>query len=189
MKALLILFIGLLPALTWGQGMPVAPDFSGTTLNGAPFGLRSVVGKKMIALHFFSTTCEPCREEFPLLEQFYRSYSNDNFELLGIDAMERPEKVRAFMGEMNATFPVMIDTGQLAQTYRVEGYPTTIVIGTDGFVQHAHLGVMDVNNTLGPLLHYNQQIVAQGKNVTEEEFVQRQQLLHLRAIELPAPFR
>ena len=120
----------------------IAPEFTLKTTNGESFQLADNIGKKVIVLNFFATWCGPCRAEMPELERYYSEHRND-FVLVGIDAEETPERVENFLHEVKVDFPVGIDAGSIRKHYRVESFPTTVVIGIDGKVQSYESGAIE----------------------------------------------
>ena len=73
---------GSLSDVTLGLGN-VMYDFTVTTASGETFTLSEAMeGKKMALINFFFTTCGPCANEFPYMQQAYEEY-----EAMGIIAL------------------------------------------------------------------------------------------------------
>jgi thiol-disulfide isomerase/thioredoxin len=113
-----------------------APDFSVTTLDGAPFNL-SVVRGKLVLLDFWATWCAPCVAETPNLKETYSAFGKDERFLmisLSLDSEKTaPEKftrnhdipwTQAFLagGFNNVTM----------HDYRFDSIPQILLIGPDG---------------------------------------------------------
>jgi hypothetical protein len=78
----------------------------------------------------------------PLLEQTWQRHRGAGFVLLGA-SVDRgdPQAVRAFLAERGITYPVAIVGPDVIQALGgVVGYPTSILIGRDGRVQHRVMG-------------------------------------------------
>lgn len=112
-----------------------APNFSVQTLDGRTLNLTSLRGK-VILLHFWATWCPPCREELPLLEQFYTQHRQDGLEIIAV-SMEDPvdlNKVRTFA--RGYTFPVaLVGAADVAGYGRIWRLPLSHVIDRDGVLR------------------------------------------------------
>ena len=146
----------------------LAPDFDGKLLSGEAFSLADHIGKKLVVLNFFTTSCSPCREEMPALSKFYDE-NKDQVVILGVAVIEGQHIVKSFVENMKITYPIIIDGGELTKALNVTGYPTTIVIGLDGNIQFRVMNPIDVPGTLGPLVE------KQSAVMSREEFLKQQQ--------------
>lgn len=71
--------------------------------------------------------------------------------MIGVNLSEPPEQVRAYVTEMNLTFPIVIDTsGELAATYGVRFHPAHFLIDRSGIVRAGGFGARDWNE---PVAH------------------------------------
>jgi thiol-disulfide isomerase/thioredoxin len=109
-----------------------APDFHLRTLAGDKRRLSDEIGRRVVLVNFFATWCGPCRGEIPELIRLQREHEAQGLVVLGIDADEDPEAVRAFARELGITYPVGIDRGWIRGNYRVAAFPTTVLVGADG---------------------------------------------------------
>jgi peroxiredoxin len=102
------------PAHSGGNGRSTAtaaPDFTGRDLDGKTFRLSDHLGKDVVLLDFWSTYCEPCKAEFPLLGAMYEKSKHDGLLVVGV-AMDGPETmadVPAFVKRMGIQFPIVVD--------------------------------------------------------------------------------
>lgn len=146
-----------------------APAFKLQETGGKPFKLADQVGKKVIVLNFFTTSCEPCRKEMPELERYYQAHRNTVFALLGIDCNETAAKVRRYLAELHLTFPVAVDSGSVQKLYKVTVYPTTVVIGVDGRVQLYFAGAIpNADVAFNRILAYDQRLLESKFAVTPQ---------------------
>ena len=60
-----------------------APKFTGPGIDGEIISLEQVKSK-YILIDFWASWCEPCRIENPVLTNLMKSYSNDNFVIMGV---------------------------------------------------------------------------------------------------------
>jgi peroxiredoxin len=118
-----------------------APEFSLTDLSGRAVRLANLKGR-VVFLNVWATWCEPCREEMPAMEELYRRLRGPDFEMLAVSAdQDGREMVERFVREHGLTFPVLPDPNlQIADRYKVTGYPETFVIDRNGRIVAHELG-------------------------------------------------
>lgn len=111
-----------------------APAFELKTYDGPVIRLADLRGKA-VAVNFWASWCQPCREEAPLLEAAWRKYKDRGFVLLGVDYIDTEPAARAYMKEFDLTYPNGPDVQTLiSQAYHITGVPETYFIGKDGKV-------------------------------------------------------
>jgi thiol-disulfide isomerase/thioredoxin len=104
--------------------------------------LEETLGK-VVLLNFWATWCGPCRVEMPFFERTYAEFKDEDFVVLAVDFDEPIEAVRAFQEELNLNFPILLDPGgEVQRTYRVLGYPTSVLIDREGLIHAIHVGIM-----------------------------------------------
>jgi peroxiredoxin len=105
-----------------------APDVVGTDPDGNPIRLTDFLGQ-VVFLNFWATWCVPCQLEMPAMERLYREFKGRGFVILAVNLQEGLGPVRAFVRELQLTFPVVLDPkGTAAMTYSVRGLPATYLI-------------------------------------------------------------
>ena len=62
---------------------------------------------KPLLVNFWATWCEPCRDEFPMLNELARAYGPQGLQILGVSLDEDVDinLVRRFLARMNPVFP------------------------------------------------------------------------------------
>lgn len=118
-----------------------APEFSLSDLSGRTVTLASLRGK-IVFLNLWATWCEPCRAEMPAMQRLYTQLRGPDFEMLAVSAdQEGREVVERFVKELALTFPVLPDPHlQIAERYRVTGYPETFIIDRNGRIVAHEIG-------------------------------------------------
>jgi peroxiredoxin len=114
-----------------------APDFTLSTLDGRPVKLADYRGKRKLLVSFWASWCGPCRQELPLLREFYEKHHrpDSNFEVVAVSIDDEMAPARAYAQEAKLSFPVLFDEGQKVSTaYLVEGIPTMVLIDEYGNV-------------------------------------------------------
>ncbi len=132
----------------------VAPDFALSEPEGRTWRLSELRGKPVV-INFWATWCNPCRLEMPLLERAYQRHKEHDLVILAVDikADRGPEAVKSYRQELGLTFPLILDTtGQVENTYKVRGYPTTILVDRNGIVVDVKRGAVPTQEALEQLL-------------------------------------
>ena len=130
-----------LAGLTIGTAVgELAPDFTGTTLDGQTITLSEQKGK-LVLVNVFASWCGPCRVEAPHLVEVYNSLDRDKVEFIGLNLQERPEEVEFFRDEFFIDFPLVLNEGgDLTEIYRPIGLPSTWFIDQEGVVRFVFSG-------------------------------------------------
>ena len=96
---------------------------------------------QVVMLNFWASWCEPCRTEFPLLDQMYHKYKGAGFTLLGINVEPDAAKAEQFLTKTRVTFPIAYDAdSSVSRQYRVSGMPSTLLIDRRGQLRWVHRG-------------------------------------------------
>jgi thiol-disulfide isomerase/thioredoxin len=119
----------------------VAPDFAVTLLEGKTFKLADAHGKPL-AVVFWATWCEPCREELPLINALAQRLGDTaRFVAVDIEPAEAKGEVEKFVAEHHLTMPVAYDGSEIAGRYKVESIPHVVVLDGEGKVDRVLSGV------------------------------------------------
>ena len=73
----------------------LAPEFTGTTVEGETVALSDLKGK-VVLVNIFASWCGPCRVEAPHLVEVYDSIDQEKFEFVGLNLQETPGAVEGF---------------------------------------------------------------------------------------------
>jgi cytochrome c biogenesis protein CcmG/thiol:disulfide interchange protein DsbE len=110
----------------------LAPDFTLTTLAGETVQLSEYRGSPVI-VNFWASWCVPCREEFPVLQDALDEHERAGLAIVGVTYRDIASDSRAFVREMDATWPQGIDErGDVAGSYGVRAIPLTFYVDADG---------------------------------------------------------
>lgn len=128
----------------------LAPDFELSDLSGQTLRLSEQRGK-IVLINFWATWCGPCRAEMPLLQQTQERFA-DQLIILAVNNDETPEKVQAFIDELDLRLSILLDPGaQISQQYRVSGFPTTLMVDAQGILRYRHIGLLNQDTLSGYL--------------------------------------
>lgn len=122
-----------LSAVQLGLG-DVMVDFSVALPDGTKVQLSDVLAeKKMVLLNFFFTTCGPCANEFPYMQEAFDAFS-ENAAVIALDPLEDNQAVATYQASMGLTFPMAACPPAWSQTFGISGYPTSVVIDRYGVI-------------------------------------------------------
>lgn len=92
-------------------------------------------------LYFWATWCEPCKKAFPPLEKLYKSKRDAGLTVIGVSVDDDATDLADFAKKYGATFPITWDDGhKIAELYRLQTMPTTLVIDRTGIIRFEHPG-------------------------------------------------
>ncbi len=142
-----IVFVVMAPPGKMGGPPPVdsqAPAFELKDLDGKPWQLAALRGK-VVAINFWATWCQPCKEEMPSLSKLSElNLGRGEFQVLTILYQDNPENARAYFNEQGFGMPVLIDPrGKVAKLYGLTGVPETYVIDKKGVLKKHFIGPVD----------------------------------------------
>lgn len=132
-----------------------AIDIELTDPQGNPVKFSDFKGN-VILYNAWATWCPPCKEEMPIIAEYYREHADQGFVVIAVSDGEPADLVNAFRLSNNIPFPMWADPGSKASSaYGVEGLPTSFVIDRDFNVVYrwsggVNKGVLDTYIT--PLL-------------------------------------
>lgn len=117
-------------------------DFSVLTPSGETVTLSQVLEEKKVALlNFWYTSCGPCANEFPYLEQAYQMYQEDA-AVIALDPLEENAAVAAYQAGMGLSFPMAACPAEWAYTFGITGYPTSVVVDRYGVICLVEVGAV-----------------------------------------------
>ncbi len=120
-----------------------APGFTLADLDGEKHSLADHKGKDIVILDFWATWCGWCGKAMPVLEQVAAKFKDKNVVLYAVNVREDAAAARQYMNQrnLNADHVLLDKTASAADSFGVQGLPTTAIIGTDGTVQAIFSGV------------------------------------------------
>lgn len=121
----------------------IAPEFKSKNIQGQPFSLFDIKGKKIL-IHFWADWCSECRAEFPKLEAAYQKYKKDNFEIIAVNVGQSEKHVKSFVDEFNLAFPMLLDEkSEIAKQYGIRGLPTNFFVDENMAITKMIIGWVD----------------------------------------------
>ena len=122
-----------LSGATLGLG-DIMYDFTVNAADGTTVTLSEMLEEKeMVLINFFFTTCGPCANEFPYMEEAYQLYK-DTVGVIALDPLDDVNTVASYQQSMGLTFPMASVQATWSQTFGITGYPTSIVVDRYGMI-------------------------------------------------------
>ena len=122
-----------------------AMDFTVYDIDRNPVKLSDFFGKPIL-INFWATWCPPCKSEMPDFDRVYADYGDDVvFMMINMTDGSRDtvESAAAFVADNGYSFPVYYDCDlDAAYTYGVSSIPMTVLVGADGNLIGAQIGVL-----------------------------------------------
>lgn len=121
---------------------PKAPDFTLPLVDGGQVSLSDYLGKSVVLIDFWSTTCDPCMTEMPHLVDLYKKYKDKGFVVLAIsvDDPDSLAQVRSVVHDKGMVFPVLLDadTSVVSRFNPKKEMPFSVLVAKNGAIVDKH---------------------------------------------------
>ena len=119
-------------------------DFSVTGPDGTVYKFSELLEEKdVVILNFWYLQCEPCKSEFPGLQNAYEQYG-DKVALLAMNPVNQDNaEIEQFRKDNGYTFPMMACDPLWEKAMQITAYPTTVVVDRFGYISLVHWGTME----------------------------------------------
>jgi peroxiredoxin len=125
-------------------GASAAPDFSLKSTDDRMVHLTDYLGKNVVLIDFWSTTCNPCMAEMPYIVDLYKAKKDKGFVVLAIslDGPESLADVKRVMKDKGMIFPVLLDeeTTVVSRYNPKKDMPFAVLIDRNGNIVHRKPG-------------------------------------------------
>ncbi len=108
--------------------------------------ISELIGKKVILVDFWTSSCINCRRTIPYLNAWYEKYRDQGLEIIGIHTPEFEyehdyNKVAEETRALGIKYPVVLDNDfSTWQAYKNRYWPRKYLIDIDGFIIYDHAG-------------------------------------------------
>jgi thiol-disulfide isomerase/thioredoxin len=120
---------------------PFVPGFSFVTREHQTVSNASLRGKVAL-LDFWGTWCPPCRESVPILKNVQKKYAAKAFQLVSISSDDDEDVWKTFVESQHMEWAEYLDSsGEVQQAFKIESFPTFIVVDKDGVIRFRQSGV------------------------------------------------
>ncbi len=121
-----------------------APEFKGVDfLTKKAINFNELKGNKVILLDFWSIYCVSCLQEIPKLIDIYNKYKDRDIFFIGMNLDTNTRRLKMYLKNPQKVppYPIVMDKPRtIANAYKVNILPTTIIIGKDGKIKMYHEG-------------------------------------------------
>jgi thiol-disulfide isomerase/thioredoxin len=112
------------------QPSPLFPDLEFVGVDGGSVQLSQLKGN-VVLLNVWATWCGPCKQELPIVQKLYDTYSDRNFVVLAVNVDADRKRVGAFLKQFNISLPVYYAAPEDAGPLTAGGIPSTFILGPD----------------------------------------------------------
>jgi peroxiredoxin len=131
-----------------------APDFTVQDTD-RKVRLNDLKGK-IVILNFWTSWCEPCKDEMPSLSQLQKQMAS-KITILGVSTDDSSNAYHSFLKQYNIEFLTVNDPKkQSSDLYGTTGQPETFIIDPSGVVRRKFIG--PVNWTSPEIVDYLQKL-------------------------------
>jgi thiol-disulfide isomerase/thioredoxin len=114
----------------------------------APLDLDGFRGR-VVYLDFWASWCGPCRQSFPWMQTMKRTYENQGLTVVAVNLDTDRAAADRFLVQFHPTFDVRFDpSGELAEVYKVQGMPSSVLIDRHGVARFMHVGFRPVDGAV-----------------------------------------
>jgi thiol-disulfide isomerase/thioredoxin len=117
------------------------PELTYTAFDGGEVPLAT--GGRPLLVNFWASTCAPCVEEMPAIQQVADANAGV-LGVLGLQVAEVAERGREMLARTGVRYPVGRDPdGEVIAALGGIVLPTTVLVTADGTIAHVHPGALD----------------------------------------------
>lgn len=134
-----------------------APHLKGLDINNQYFHLTDLKGKYVL-IDFWGTWCAPCISEIPYFQKIKMNFPENKLQIVSVAVDEEKGKVTKFIKEKELDwihlFQPFDDKSKTTYTnqYKVNSFPTTLLIDMNGKILYKNLRGKELLNTLDKLI-------------------------------------
>lgn len=101
---------------------------------------------RVVYLDFWASWCVPCRQSFPWMQTMKNAYEERGLTIITVNLDADRADAARFLAQFQPTFEVRFDpAGALAESYKVKGMPSSVLIDRHGAQRFTHVGFRPVD--------------------------------------------
>jgi thiol-disulfide isomerase/thioredoxin len=115
-------------------------------INTAPLTIKSLIGKKVILVDFWTYSCINCQRTIPYLNAWYQKYKDQGLEIIGMhtpefDFEKDHKNVATAVQGYGIKYPVVLDSNYGTwYAYQNQYWPRKYLIDINGYIVYDHIG-------------------------------------------------
>jgi len=111
----------------------------------SPLDLATFRGR-VVYLDFWASWCGPCRQSFPWMQTLKNTYEDQGLTIVAVNLDADRVDAEKFLNQFKPTFDVRFDPdGKLAEIYKVNSMPSSILIDRHGVTRFTHMGFRPID--------------------------------------------
>lgn len=104
---------------------------------------------RVVYLDFWASWCGPCKQSFPWLQTLKNKYESQGLTIVAVNLDADHRDAEAFLHQLSPTFEVRFDPkGELAELFRVQAMPSSVLIDRHGVRRFTHIGFRPVDESV-----------------------------------------
>jgi thiol-disulfide isomerase/thioredoxin len=101
---------------------------------------------RVVYLDFWASWCAPCQQSFPWMNAMQGAYERRGLTVVAVNLDRYRQDAERFLAKFPPKFEVRFDPqGKLAERFKVEGMPTSLIIDRHGVLRFTHIGFRAVD--------------------------------------------
>ncbi len=144
MKSKLIIIFLILTMFSQSKGQNNI-DFSISLLSDEKVKLSEIYSSGPTLVTFWALWCKPCRAEMKILNELYKKYFSQGFNILAInqDTQRSSEKVKSFVESIGVEYMVALDLNkEFSEMFNVQVIPLSFLFDRNGKIVYRHTGYL-----------------------------------------------
>ena len=114
----------------------------------SPIDLSEFRGR-VLYLDFWASWCAPCQQSFPWLQLMKDTYEGQGLTVVAVNLDQHRSDAERFLARFHPNFDVRFDPlAEAAESFKVQGMPTSMIIDRRGVVRFTHIGFRPVDGTV-----------------------------------------
>jgi len=108
------------------------------------FGLEGTLPEckgKVVLVDFFASWCGPCKDSFPVMQEFHKQYADRGLVILAVNVDKKKEDMDGFLKKHPVDFCIVRDAAnKLVSEVKIPTMPTSFLLDREGKVAAVHRG-------------------------------------------------
>jgi cytochrome c biogenesis protein CcmG/thiol:disulfide interchange protein DsbE len=104
---------------------------------------------RVVYIDFWASWCGPCKQSFPWMETMQSTYEGQGLRIVAVNLDRDRADADEFLNRFHPTFEVRFDPkGELAEFYKVQGMPSSVLIDRHGVARFTHVGFRPIDGAM-----------------------------------------